>query len=55
VVGWVERGEAPNEVIASRADGSATRPLCPYPSHAQYLGGDATKAESFRCERPVGG
>jgi feruloyl esterase len=55
VVGWVERGEAPNEVIASRADGSATRPLCPYPSHAQYIAGDATKAESFRCERPVGG
>jgi feruloyl esterase len=55
MVDWVEQGEAPHDVIASRADHSATRPLCPYPSHAQYLGGDVTKAESFRCEGPANG
>jgi feruloyl esterase len=49
MVDWVEKGQAPQEVIASRRDGSATRPLCPYPSHAQYIGGDVTKAESFEC------
>ena len=52
MVDWVEKGQAPREVIASRADGSATRPLCPYPSHAQYIGGDATKAASFECRGP---
>jgi len=55
MVDWVEKGEAPQSVIASRADSSATRPLCPYPSHAHYTGGDATKAESFTCEGPEGG
>ena len=52
MVDWVEKGQGPQEVIASRADGSATRPLCPYPSHAQYIGGDATKAASFACRGP---
>ncbi len=55
MVDWVEKGEAPQSVIASRRDGSATRPLCPYPRHAQYVGGDAKKAESFRCEGPEEG
>jgi feruloyl esterase len=54
MVDWVEKGEAPHEVIASRADKSATRPLCPYPSHAHYKGGDVTKAESFECRAPEG-
>jgi feruloyl esterase len=52
MVDWVEKGEAPHEVIASRADGSATRPLCPYPAHAHYKGGDVTKPESFECRGP---
>jgi feruloyl esterase len=54
MVDWVEKGEAPHDVIASRRDGSATRPLCPYPSHAHYKGGDVTKAESFECQAPEG-
>ena len=52
MVDWVEKGQAPASVIASRRDGSATRPLCPYPSHAHYIGGDVTKAESFECRAP---
>jgi feruloyl esterase len=55
MVDWVEKGEAPQQVIASRRDGSANRPLCPYPSHAQYVGGDVTKAESFECRAPEEG
>ncbi|MGZ3269766.1 MAG: tannase/feruloyl esterase family alpha/beta hydrolase [Croceibacterium sp.] len=54
MVDWVEKGEAPHDVIASRRDGSARRPLCPYPSHAQYRGGDATKPDSFECRAPEG-
>ena len=52
VADWVEQAEAPAGVVASRADGSAARPLCPYPSHAHYLGGDPAKAESFACRGP---
>jgi feruloyl esterase len=55
MVDWVEKGEAPQQVVASRRDGSATRPLCPYPTYAQYLGGDVTKAESFGCRGPASG
>lgn len=53
LVEWVEKGQAPQDVVASRADGSAKRPLCPYPSHAHYNGGDATKPESFSCRPPA--
>ena len=38
---WVERGQAPNEVIASRVEHGKvvrTRPLCPYPQVATYRG-----------------
>jgi feruloyl esterase len=50
---WVERGEAPNEVIASRVEHGnvvRTRPLCPYPQVATYQGrGSADDARSFVC------
>src|SRR4029453_932600 len=38
---WVERGQAPNEVIASRVEHGKvvrTRPLCAYPQVATYKG-----------------
>ena len=53
VVDWVEQGEAPERPIASRADGSASRPLCHYPAYPHYTGGDATKPESFACRAPA--
>jgi feruloyl esterase len=53
MVDWVVKGQAPQQVVASRRDNSATRPLCPYPSHAHYKGGDVTKAESFECRGPT--
>jgi len=50
---WVENGEAPDRVIARKVAGGAvsrTRPLCPYPQHAEYTGsGSADDAENFVC------
>jgi feruloyl esterase len=61
---WVERGQAPDRIVATRLAGGGrsgevaySRPLCPYPKHARYDGvGDPTKAESFDCvdvKRPM--
>jgi feruloyl esterase len=51
---WVERGQAPNEIIASRVEyGNVvrTRPLCPYPQVATYLGrGSTDDARNFVCK-----
>jgi len=54
IVNWVEKGAAPDTIIARKqgADGavSRTRPLCPYPQHAQYKGsGSIDDAASFVC------
>jgi len=51
---WVERGTAPDQVIAShRTNGvvDRTRPLCPYPSVATYKGtGSTDEAANFVCK-----
>jgi feruloyl esterase len=51
-VNWVEKGEAPEAVVATgRAFAGRSRPLCAYPAHAQYKGsGDAERAENFVCK-----
>jgi feruloyl esterase len=50
---WVERGQAPDRILASHAtDGRVdrTRPLCPYPQTAVYSGSGSTDAaENFAC------
>ena len=50
---WVESGEAPNEVLASRVEHGKvvrTRPLCPYPQVATYRGSGSTNdAGNFVC------
>jgi hypothetical protein len=48
---WVEKGTAPDSVEATgRSFPGRSRPLCPYPKHAQYKGsGDTEKASSFEC------
>lgn len=50
---WVERGIAPDSIIASRVvDGATvrTRPLCPFPRKAQYKGrGSTDDASNFEC------
>ena len=53
---WVEKGKAPDQIIASRmADGKVirSRPLCPYPQVAQYKGsGSSDDAANFVCKLP---
>jgi len=51
IVAWVEKGQAPAQVTATgRAFPGRSRPLCPYPQHAQYGGsGDPQSAASFSC------
>jgi hypothetical protein len=51
IVNWVEKGEAPDAVIATgRAFPGRSRPLCAYPKHAQYKGsGDPQLAQNFEC------
>jgi hypothetical protein len=55
VVEWVERGIAPDRIIARASPTSLwpnrTRPLCAYPKVARYAGtGDVEDAANFRCE-----
>ena len=51
---WVENGQAPNEVNASRVEHGKvvrTRPLCPYPQVATYRGSGSTdEARNFVCK-----
>jgi feruloyl esterase len=51
---WVERGQAPAAVIASRVEHGKvvrTRPLCPYPQVSTYRGkGSTDEAASFICK-----
>lgn len=60
---WVEQGVAPDRVVATvnpdnqelPADWSRTRsrPLCPWPQQARFLGdGDPESAQSFACRLP---
>ena len=50
---WVERGIAPQQIVATRAINGVVdrlRPLCPYPQKAVYKGqGDTNEAASFVC------
>jgi feruloyl esterase len=50
---WVEKGTAPARILATRADRKLSRPLCPYPQLARYIGsGDPNDAASFTCAQP---
>jgi Tannase and feruloyl esterase len=51
MVDWVEKGSVPTSVIATgKAFPGRSRPLCPYPKHAQYKGqGDTEDAKNFEC------
>jgi feruloyl esterase len=56
VINWVEKGEAPDSILAKQIiDGKVTRsrPLCPYPQVARYTGeGSIDDAANFRCVVP---
>ena len=51
VVDWVEHGKAPDSVVATGANmPGLSRPLCAWPTHAQYSGsGDPKLAASYQC------
>ena len=68
MVGWVEKGEAPAQVIATARVGinpdvpadwisngkPRSRPLCPYPQQVRYRGaGDINDAANFSCQSPI--
>jgi feruloyl esterase len=52
---WVELGEAPDRIVASRVTNGIvdrTRPLCPYPQVARWTGsGETDDAVNFACVR----
>lgn len=56
VIDWVEKGTAPDSLVASKiVDGRIvrSRPLCPYPQVARYRGeGSIDEAANFRCVAP---
>ena len=53
---WVEHGKAPDQIVASHSTKGVvdrTRPLCPYPQVATYLGhGSIDDAANFACKVP---
>lgn len=59
---WVEAGKAPDQIVASVNKANKeipaawsperTRPLCPWPKYAKYVGGDVETAASFTCAAP---
>ena len=55
---WVEKGEAPERVVASHLTGGVvdrTRPLCVYPKVAVHTGSGSTDdAANFMCQMPAG-
>lgn len=60
VVSWVEHGEPPARLLATKVQMLSEkptkpvmrRPLCPYPRYARYTGGNPDLAQSFRCVAP---
>lgn len=62
LMNWVETDQAPDEIIASVNPAnpelpsdwstSRTRPLCPWPMIAKYVGDDIESATSFECTLP---
>lgn len=52
IVKWVEKGQAPDQVIATGASmPGESRPMCPFPAHPQYSGGDPKSAASYSCRK----
>jgi hypothetical protein len=57
MVNWVEKGVAPEQVVATKQDAAGKvalgRPLCAYPKRAVYTGtGSTNEASNFACREP---
>ena len=49
---WVEEGHAPDRIVAhGKSFPNLTRPLCPHPRIARYIGGDPNSEKSFVCQK----
>ena len=57
LVKWVESGQAPEQIIATRSQNNQvvrSRPLCAYPKVATYTGtGSTDDAKNFVCKTPA--
>ncbi len=56
LIAWVEQGLPPTQITATKYLNDAPsqgiafqRPLCLYPAHSEYMGGDKNSASSFAC------
>jgi hypothetical protein len=58
VVNWVEKRQAPDRILATKATAgivTSSRPLCPYPAFARYTGtGSTDDAANFVCRASFG-
>lgn len=57
LIGWVETGAAPGDLVSTKANQPAgapalSRPLCRYPTYPRYDAGDPNDASSFHCAAP---
>jgi feruloyl esterase len=51
---WVERGVAPERIIASKNNSPLARPMCPYPQLARYVGSGSTEDPvNFVCVKAI--
>ncbi|MBY4868160.1 tannase/feruloyl esterase family alpha/beta hydrolase [Burkholderia sp. Bp9017] len=51
LVDWVENGNAPTRIDLTSADGSASQPVCMYPTKATYNGSGSIKdAANYACK-----
>lgn len=47
---WVEEGRAPDRIVATgQSFPGVSRPLCPHPKVARFVGGDPADEKSFAC------
>ena len=56
LMAWVENGTAPGSIIATKFKNDTVsmgverqRPLCPYPTFAEYVGGNVNASGSWNC------
>lgn len=47
---WVEKNQAPENIVLRTADDSAGRPLCAFPAKLRYMGGDRARTTSYACK-----
>jgi hypothetical protein len=50
LVNWVERNQAPDNLVIKSKSGSVERPVCAFPTELKYVGGDRASASSYTCK-----